>query len=42
MFRPGRPCIIRLGPQKLCFRADTAAGVLVVADDTARGPSRAS
>lgn len=39
MFRPGRPCIIRLGPQKLCFRADAAASVLVVADDTVLGPS---
>ncbi len=29
MIRPGRTCIIRLGRQRLGFRADEASGVLV-------------
>lgn len=29
MIRPGSPCIIRLDGQKLCFRADETANVLV-------------
>ena len=29
MIRPGSPCIIRLDGQKLCFRADEVAQVLV-------------
>lgn len=29
MVRPGNPCIVRLGTQKLCFRLDPATSVLV-------------
>ncbi len=29
MLQPGSPCIIRLGGQKLCFRADDLVSVLV-------------
>jgi ferrous iron transport protein A len=29
MMQPGSPCIIRLGGQRLCFRADEAMSVLV-------------
>jgi ferrous iron transport protein A len=32
MVRPGSPCMIRLGNQKLGLRADELAGVLVVAE----------
>lgn len=32
MVRPGSPCILRLGGQKLCVRADEMAGVLVRCD----------
>jgi Fe2+ transport system protein FeoA len=31
MVQPGSPCIIRLGGQKLCFRADELMSVLVLA-----------
>jgi Fe2+ transport system protein FeoA len=31
MVQPGSPCIIRLGGQKLCFRADELTSVLVIA-----------
>ena len=30
MVQPGSPCIIRLGANKLCFRADELTRVLVV------------
>jgi ferrous iron transport protein A len=36
MVRPGSPCMIRLGNQKLGLRADELAGVLVVAEATNR------
>lgn len=29
MVRPGSPCIIRLGGQKLCFRCDEVTTILV-------------
>ncbi|MBC8872154.1 MAG: ferrous iron transport protein A [Planctomycetes bacterium] len=29
MVQPGSPCIIRLGEQRLCFRADESLNVLV-------------
>ncbi len=29
MLQPGSPCIVRLGEQKLCFRADEITSVLV-------------
>jgi len=29
MVRPGSPCIIRLGGQKLCFRCDDMVSILV-------------
>lgn len=29
MLQPGSPCIVRLGGQKLCFRADDVMKVLV-------------
>jgi ferrous iron transport protein A len=29
MVKPGSPCIIRLGRQRLCFRADELTSVLV-------------
>lgn len=29
MVKPGSPCIVRLGDQKLCFRADDLLAVLV-------------
>ncbi len=29
MLQPGTPCIVRLGEQKLCFRADEITSVLV-------------
>jgi Fe2+ transport system protein FeoA len=29
MVRPGNPCIIRLGGQRLCFRAEEGTSVLV-------------
>ena len=29
MFRPGNPCIIRLGGSKVCLRADEAVRIMV-------------